>query len=86
MPDDTRLSRCFGSRAVVIAGLAARPLLSISAFRAKFGLGVIWLSAVRWDFTCLTPSEPYRFLAQAICLPAFTDRAMEAWYHSLLHE
>jgi len=49
-------------------------------------LGVIWLSAVRWDFTCLTPSEPYRFLAQAICLPAFTDRAMEAWYHSLLHE
>src|SRR6516164_369922 len=27
--------------------LAARPLLSISAFRAKFGLGVIWLSEVR---------------------------------------
>ena len=39
--------------AAVIAGqlfrgpLAARPLLSISAFRAKFGLGVIWLSEVR---------------------------------------
>ena len=29
------------------AKLAARPLLSISAFRAKFGLSVIWLSAVR---------------------------------------
>src|SRR5262249_54845037 len=27
--------------------VAARPLLSISAFRAKFGLGVIWLSEVR---------------------------------------
>ena len=27
--------------------LAARPLLSISAFRAKFGLRVIWLSAGR---------------------------------------
>ena len=26
--------------------LAARPLLSNSAFRAKFGLGVIWLSEV----------------------------------------
>jgi hypothetical protein len=29
------------------AELAARSLLSISAFRAKFGLGVIWLSEVR---------------------------------------
>ena len=29
------------------AELAARPLLSISAFRAKFGLRVILLSAVR---------------------------------------
>jgi len=27
--------------------LAAPPLLSFSAFRAKFGLGVIWLSEVR---------------------------------------
>jgi|SRR6516162_87340 len=38
-------------RCAVIRGsmvpLAARPLLSISAFRAEFGLGVIWLSAVR---------------------------------------
>ena len=40
-------------RYAVIAGqlfrvpLVARPLLSISAFRAEFGLGVIWLSAVR---------------------------------------
>ena len=40
-------------RYAVIAGqlfpvpLAARPLLSISAFRAKFGLRVIWLSEVR---------------------------------------
>src|SRR5262249_36882175 len=37
-----------GSRAVVVAQLAARPLLTISAFRAKFGLRVIWLSAVRF--------------------------------------
>src|SRR5215471_422049 len=37
-----------GSRAVVVAQLAARPLLTISAFGAKFGLRVIWLSAVRF--------------------------------------
>ena len=41
-----------GYRGSIISGpaqfeLAARPLLSISAFRAKFGLGVIWLSEVR---------------------------------------
>ena len=41
-------------RYAVIAGqlfrvpLVARPLLSISAFRAEFGLGVIWLSEVRF--------------------------------------
>jgi len=39
--------------------LAARPLLSISAFRAKFGLGVIWLSEVRVGglFRVATPLE-----------------------------
>ena len=39
--------------------LIARPLLSISAFRAKFGLGVIWLSAVRVGglFRVATPLE-----------------------------
>ena len=42
-----------GSRAVVVAQLAPRPLLSIPAFRAKFGLRVIWLLAVRVD--AITP-------------------------------
>src|SRR5262245_51538260 len=45
------------------AELAARPLLSISAFRAKFGLRVIWLSEVRAGglfrvATPLVPGEP----------------------------
>jgi hypothetical protein len=48
MPDDTRLSRVnyFGGP-VQLWELARSAMLSISAFRAKFGLRVIWLSAVR---------------------------------------
>ena len=52
-PRDKTLASTMPPRYAVIAGqlfpvpLAARPLLSISAFRAKFGLRVIWLSEVR---------------------------------------
>ena len=51
--EDTARTSTMPPRYAVIAGqlfpvpLPARPLLSISAFRAKFGLRVIWLSAVR---------------------------------------
>jgi len=54
------LDRGWGAADQFRAELAAPPLLSISAFSAKFGLGIIWLSEVRVGdlFRVATPLVP----------------------------
>src|SRR5215467_9045533 len=72
MIDYAVFSQLAAARGSIISGPVSRSaMLSISAFRAKFGSGVIWLSAVRVG-GLFRVATPLRQIAQATW--ARTDR------------